>query len=74
MKSVGKQVCFAYIEKENKKFLELLAKQSGQSMSFCLDQMIESIRTKKIFKLEKQIPKYVRDAKKWATRNPQLAS
>ena len=63
MKSADKQVCFAYINKENRKFLETTAKKNGQSMSFCLDQMIESIRMKKIFKIEKQIPKYVKDAK-----------
>ncbi len=74
MKSNDKSVCFAYVSKDNRKFLESTAKKSGQSMSFCLDQMIESIRTKKAFKIEKQIPKYVRDAKKWAERNPQLAS
>lgn len=68
-----KEVCFAYISKDNRKFLEKTAKESGRSLSFCLDKMIESTRTKKTFKIEKQIPKYVQDAKKWAEKNPQLA-
>lgn len=74
MKSPDKKVCFAYISKTNREFLENTHKTTGQSMSFCLDKMLDSIRTKKAFKIEKQIPKYVRDAKKWAEKNPELAS
>jgi len=69
-----KQVCFAYIKPENSKFIKAQAKKSGNTMSYCLDKMIESARKKKPFKLDmKPAPKYVREAQKWAERNHRAA-
>ena len=68
-----KKVMFAYISKDNRKFLEDVASTSGQSMSFCLDKIMDIARSQKNLKIEKTIPKYVRAAKEWSKKNPQLS-
>lgn len=64
-----KTICYTYIQDKNAKFLKKLSKQTGQSLSFCMDSIIDSLRKKKIdVEIPQHTPRYVKKAKEYEKR------
>lgn len=69
-----KAVCFAYISKENRTYIEELSTVTGQKISFCVDKILDAARTKKPLKIEKTVPQYVEKARAWSKKNSQVSA
>lgn len=63
-----KSVAYTYLTNSNVKFLKKLATKSGQSVSFCLDAILDKVREEGGIKIEEKIPKYVLQARAYEKR------
>jgi hypothetical protein len=64
-----KAICYTYIKETNAKFLKKTAKKTGQSVSFCLDKILDAHRQKKAeVDIPVHEPKYVKKARAYQSR------
>lgn len=63
-----KSVAYTYLTNNNVKFLKKLATKSGQSVSFCLDAILDKVRVEGGIDIEEKIPKYVLQARAYEKR------
>ena len=65
----NKDVCYTYLKKVNTRYLKKLSADYGQTISACLDAVIDAQRIGRELKLPKKQPKYVSRAKEWREKN-----
>lgn len=64
----GKEVLYAYISSANRKYLSKLEKQTNQTTSYVVDQMLTAMRKDEDIVLETRIPAYVKRAEEFKRR------
>lgn len=64
-----KTICYTYIQEKNAKFLKRMSKKTGQSLSFCVDTIIDSVRRNNVsIDIPTHVPRYVKKAKEYEKR------
>lgn len=61
----GKEILYAYISKKNREYLKSLEKETNQTTSYVVDQLITAIRTNSDVELQEYVPKYVQKAREF---------
>ena len=55
-KRAEKEILYTYVSKHNQKHVTQLARKYNQSLSYVVEQILTSVRTKRPMKLETRIP------------------
>lgn len=63
-------VIYAYVNKDNKQYLQDIAKKYHTSLSKVINSLIsENKKAKRVLPLKDETPKYVKRAEKWKEKN-----